>query len=113
MVIRDELGNEWCLSSHGTNQSFPGIDAVSDMVILCNIHGIVLSLSHLFESENVLGTRIGIPSPVANFEEALREGGIEAVFWGPELHHDIEDTASISGLLGAVATVLNDSRCKN
>jgi len=71
VVIRDQFRNKRLLVSHGTNQLFPGIDAVSDVVFLCDVDGIVFSLSHFLQSPGLFTARVGIPGPVALCQEAI------------------------------------------
>lgn len=93
VVIRNQFRDKRFLISHGTNQLFPRIDAVGDVVILGNVDGIVFSLSHFLEGPGLFAANVLIPGPVALGKKPVGKNLIIAVDWSPELHHDIEDTS--------------------
>lgn len=71
VVVRDKFRYERFLISHGTDQLLPGVNAVRDVVVLRDIDRIMLAFSHVLQRINAGGRRIGVPGPVANFEETI------------------------------------------
>jgi hypothetical protein len=111
VVIRNQFRDERLFIPHGTDEFFPGVDAVSDVVILGDIYGIVFSLSHFFEGPDLFAADVLIPGPIALGKEAVGKDLIIAIMRSPELHHDIEYASLGTGFLCVVTATLNVGAC--